>query len=63
MKIQTKRYALSALLLFPLLGAGCASTSLQGVWKAPDTGGKVNKVLVIGPNISWSFVPSGEDDD
>jgi hypothetical protein len=48
MKIQTKRYALSALLLFPLLGAGCASTSLQGVWKAPDTGGKVNKVLVIG---------------
>ena len=36
-----------ALLLFTL-GAGCASTSLQGVWKTPDTGGKVNKVLVIG---------------
>lgn len=48
MQIQTKRYALSALLLLPLLGAGCASTSLSGVWKAPDTGGKVKKVLVIG---------------
>jgi hypothetical protein len=50
MRMHTKRCppSGSVLLLFTLLGASCASTSLQGVWKAPDTGGKANKILVIG---------------
>ncbi|MBF5043103.1 hypothetical protein FGE12_11955 [Aggregicoccus sp. 17bor-14] len=35
------------LLLVALLGSGCASTQLKGVWKAPDPGPKVSRVLVI----------------
>jgi hypothetical protein len=50
MQARTKRWAspgVGLLLSALLLGSGCASTQLKGVWKAPDTGGKVNRVLVI----------------
>ncbi len=47
MQAPTKRWTSAALSLLALLGTSCASTSLQGVWKAKDTGGEVKKVLVI----------------